>query len=414
MATDLVYERCTWTPPNEIRGFLDNKTLINWALRFISFEGNWILLRPFSCSKAELKTLSDSLPDVGTLKYDHQSALTIFFHLGKHLRFNVDQIAELDALIVAKAENMEVLLRSYFPNSTGQSVYKVFTQWADLGFTSWIFLMNKCHWATQILLRFSPYKTAVDNLLPALNGLVLGNKTKPECQVLGAAAVTLQETCFDAIEAYFSIPMPEHFLGDSVQSFLRTFLEDVSVLEDFSILIIKNRTRRYTLHLTCSVHPPDSLRSWEEFGSVSRDLNSFFGEIRGTIIDPITSAMSKIPSKLAEVTVMRTKVHDALEDNDITYESIHLLHTDLGELFKSCCTMSDLGVLFQKDTLGVDREEFSSWRLKILTKYTVMKKLQQQKEDITKALADTYQRGTKIRKLPDVTQPTWARFHLEV
>ena len=83
MATDIVYERCTWTPPNEICGFLDNKTLINWALRFISFEGNWILLRPFSCSKAELKTLSDSLPDVGTLKYDHQSALTIFFHLGK-------------------------------------------------------------------------------------------------------------------------------------------------------------------------------------------------------------------------------------------------------------------------------------------------------------------------------------------
>ena len=117
--------------------------------------------------------------------------------------------------------------------------------------------------------------------------------------------------------------MPEHFLGDSVQSFLRTFLEDVSVLEDFSILIIKNRTRRYTLHLTCSVHPPDSLRSWEEFGSVSRDLNSFFGEIRGTIIDPITSAMSKIPSKLAEVTVMRSKVHDALT-NQSTYSTLIL------------------------------------------------------------------------------------------
>ena len=128
MATDLVYERCTWTPPNEIRGFLDNKTLITWALRFISLEGNWILLRPFSCSKAELKTLSDSIPDVGTLKHDYQSALIIFFHLGKHLRFNPDQIAELDALITAKAENMEALLRSYFPNSTGQSVYKVFTQ----------------------------------------------------------------------------------------------------------------------------------------------------------------------------------------------------------------------------------------------------------------------------------------------
>jgi hypothetical protein len=158
------------------------------------------------------------------------------------------------------------------------------------------------------------------------------------------------------------------------------------------------------------VDQPDSLRSWEEFGSVSRDLNAFFGEIRGTIIDPITSAMSKIPSKLAEVTTMRAKVHDSLEDPDVTYESISLLHTDLAELFKSLCTMSDLGVLFQVDTLGVDREEFSSWRLKILTKYTVMKKARDEKENISKALQDTYQKSTKIRKLPDVTQSTWARF----
>jgi hypothetical protein len=410
MATDIVYASCTWEPPNEIRGFIDNKTLITWALRFISLHGNWILLLPFSLSKAELQTLSDALPDVGTLNHDFQSALVIFFHLGKHHRFNPDQIAELDAAISAKAENMEVLLRSYFPNSTGQSVYKVFTQWASLGFHSWIFLMNKCHWATQMLLKFSPFKTCVDNLLPALNGLVLGKKTKPECQVLGAAAVQLQEVCFEAVESYFSIPMPEHFLGDSVQAFLRTFLEGVLVLEDFSILTIKNKTRRGNLHLNCSVDQPDSLRSWEEFGSVSRDLNAFFGEIRGTIIDPITSAMSKIPSKLAEVTAMRAKVHDTLEDADVTYESVSLLHTDLSELFKSCCTMSDLGVLFQVDTLGVDREEFSSWRLKILTKYTVMKKERDEKENISKALQDTYQKSTKIRKLPDVTQSTWARF----
>ena len=69
MATDIVYERCTWTPPNEIRGFLDNKTIISWALRFISIEGNWILLRPFSCSRAELKILSDSVSEVSHIRY---------------------------------------------------------------------------------------------------------------------------------------------------------------------------------------------------------------------------------------------------------------------------------------------------------------------------------------------------------
>ena len=298
MATEIVLSNCSWNEPDAIRNFQDNKTIITWALRFITIEGNWILLRPFSCSKAELKTLSDVVPEIHVAKYDFQSAATIFFHLGAYHRFSADQITELDAEIIAKADNMEVLLRSYFPNATGLSVYQVFTQWAGLGFTSWIFFMNKTHWANQIFLRYGPFKTAVDNLLPALNGLVLGDKTKPECQVLGAAAVKLQEACYTAIESYFSIPMPEHFQGESVQSFLRTFLENVNVMEDFSIVTIKNRMRRNTLHLTNSVDVPDSLRSWEEFGSVSRDLNSFFQEIRSTIIDPITSAMSKIPSKL--------------------------------------------------------------------------------------------------------------------
>ena len=92
MATEIVYDSCTWSPPTEIRSFQDNKTIIGWALRFISIEGNWILLRPFSCSRAELKILSDSVPEIGTLKYDFQSAAAIFFYLGKHLRFNADQV----------------------------------------------------------------------------------------------------------------------------------------------------------------------------------------------------------------------------------------------------------------------------------------------------------------------------------
>ena len=120
--------------------------------------------------------------------------------------------------------------------------------------------------------------------------------------------------------------------------------------------------------------------------------------------------MSKIPAKLAEVNVMRVKVAEALTNDDVTFESISLLHADLGDLFKSCCTMSDLGVLFNKSTLGVDREEFSDWRLTVLTKYTAMKKSRQEQEDIEKSLTETYQRGTKIRKIPDITQPTWARF----
>ena len=88
MATDIVYTNCSWEAPNEIRAFLDNKTLITWALTHISLEGNWVMLRPFNCSKPELKVLSDALADMGPLKFDFQSALTVFFHLANHLRFS--------------------------------------------------------------------------------------------------------------------------------------------------------------------------------------------------------------------------------------------------------------------------------------------------------------------------------------
>ena len=145
MASDIVYTNCSWEAPNEIRAFLDNKTLISWALTHIQLEGNWIILRPFNCSKPELKVLSDALADMAPLKFDFQGALTVFFHLKNHLRFSPEQVAELDAIIADKAENMEALLRSYFPESTGLSIYRVFTQWANLGFKSWIFFRDKCH-----------------------------------------------------------------------------------------------------------------------------------------------------------------------------------------------------------------------------------------------------------------------------
>jgi hypothetical protein len=53
--------------------------------------------------------------------------------------------------------------------------------------------------------------------------------------------------------------------------------------------------------------------------------------------------------------------------------------------------MSDLGVLFNKATLGVDRDELSNWREEIMKQFTKMKKTKQEEEDVSKALADTYQ-----------------------
>ena len=136
-----------------------------------------MVLRPFSCSKAEIKLLTDAVGEMPQLKYDFQGATTIFFHLHNFNRFSADQIEELDTAIIVKDANMEQILRSYFPNATADCVYNVFTQWAGLGFHSWIFFRSKIHWSHQIFLKYCPFKIVVDDLLPALNEIVLGSKT---------------------------------------------------------------------------------------------------------------------------------------------------------------------------------------------------------------------------------------------
>ena len=187
-------------------------------------------------------------------------------------------------------------------------------------------------------------------------------------------------------------------------------MESYNIVEDFSISAIKILVRNNKLHLTSCVDAPDSMRSWEEFGAASQELNQYFQELRSTIIDPITSAMSKIPTKLQEVTGMRVKVNKALTEDTTTFESVSLLQSDLSELYKSLVEMSDLGVLFNKATLGVDRDELSNWREEVMKQFTKMKKTKQEEEDVSKALADTYQRNSKIRKLPEITSANWVKF----
>jgi hypothetical protein len=158
---------------------------------------------------------------------------------------------------------------------------------------------------------------------------------------------------------------------------LRTFLESYNIVEDFSISVIKTLVRNNKLHLTSWVDVPDSMRSWEEFRVASVDLNQYFQELRSTIIDPITSAMGKIPTKLQEVAGMRVKVNRALTEDSTTFESVSLIQSDLSELYKSLVEMSDLGILLNKATLGVDRDDLSNWREEIRKKFTKLKESKQ-------------------------------------
>jgi len=173
--------------------------------------------------------------------------------------------------------------------------------------------------------------------------------------------------------------------------------------------MIKNAVRQNRLHLIlCSV-APDSIRSWAEVGVTGNELNEFFTEIRSTVVDPVTIAAGKIPQKKLEVSAMRDKVQEALS-HPPTLESITLLQQDLSSLFKSLSEMADYGVPFTKDDVGTDRLEMDQWRNDIMLSFTSIKKAREEKEEIEKAQTEAYQKATKTRRLPQITQDDWGKF----
>ena len=127
MATDIKLDDLDWRPPDTIRGYADNTAMIKWALTHTVIENGWLQLRPFNCSRAELKVLTDSVANnaIPELKYDLQSAMLIFHHLSTYIRFTSEQVEELDALIADKHATMANTLRGFFPASAAEPLYKV-------------------------------------------------------------------------------------------------------------------------------------------------------------------------------------------------------------------------------------------------------------------------------------------------
>ena len=241
MATDIKLEDLAWSPPDTIRGYDDNVAMIKWALTHTVIDQGWLQLRPFNCSRVELKVLRDSVANnaIPELKYDLQSAMLIFHHLSTYIRFTVDQVEALDALINDKHATMADTLRGFFPASDAEPLYKIWTMWAALGYRSFEFFREKTFYAHKICKLYGPFKKAVDELKPALNLLVLGTKSKPECQRLGAKCVQLQEPLIQAVTGYFTSNLETYHAP--VQMFLRNWLEGITVPVSYTHLTLPTK-----------------------------------------------------------------------------------------------------------------------------------------------------------------------------
>ncbi|MCP4294648.1 MAG: hypothetical protein GY786_03485, partial [Proteobacteria bacterium] len=129
MANDIKLDDLAWSPPDTIRGYDDNVAMIKWALTHTVIDQGWLQLRPFNCSRAELKVLRDSVANnaIPELKYDLQSGMLIFHHLSTYIRFTNDQVEALDTLISEKHATMADTLRGFFLACAAEPLYKIWT-----------------------------------------------------------------------------------------------------------------------------------------------------------------------------------------------------------------------------------------------------------------------------------------------
>jgi hypothetical protein len=197
---------------------------------------------------------------------------------------------------------------------------------------------------------------------------------------------------------------PPYEDGDSIQNFLRCYQENYIVCRDMTVTKIKTLIRAKTLHQTCQLDQPDSIWTWQEYGTSADILNNLFTELRTTIVDPQCAALSKVPGKKLEVQNLKTKVTQALS-SDCTWslEVLTFLQLDVADLLRSVRCMADDGVSFNVPTIGATRDDFTCWREALLKKIKVMSKTQSDKESKERALAEVYNKSLKTRKLPDIT-----------
>ena len=89
----------SYSEPDSIGPFASNKAIVEWFLTHSSVVDTWIRFYVTNKSDGKLLILKNSVPEIGLLKRDLQTMVSILFHVGQGKRFSHPQIAELDVRV---------------------------------------------------------------------------------------------------------------------------------------------------------------------------------------------------------------------------------------------------------------------------------------------------------------------------
>ena len=80
-----------------------------------------------------------------------------------------------------------------------------------------------------------------------------------------------------------------------------------------------------------------------------------------------------------------------------------VLITDTEHLFQEIVKMAEHGIEFNSANMGVDRDEFSRWRIELLKLQKLVKMDQETKKKESNSIKDLHAKNVKPRFLPKIT-----------
>jgi hypothetical protein len=138
------------------------------------------------------------------------------------------------------------------------------------------------------------------------------------------------------------------------------------------------------LHRRIVHETPESISEWAEYGAATGIVNDFFKFILTVAADSQNQAISKLPNKRSEVTLMKVRLQKMKED-DISPEELGITLEDLNLLSVSINSMYEEGIEWTEENFNCTRED-------------------------EKSRSDIYSKKLKSRQLPDVKEENWSCF----
>ena len=141
-----------------------------------------------------------------------------------------------------------------------------------------------------------------------------------------------------------------------------------------------------------------------EFGDSSKILNAAFDVIRKTQLDPIATALNKLPAKRTQVINLKNQILAPISDYSCnSLEKVVIIIKDLDDIFRKLAEFEEFGIEWTSDNFSCTHVDCDDLREQLLFRKKFLEKKAKHAADEEKAENDVYMKNLKARPLPRST-----------